>query len=74
MGDLAGRPGFLAVVPNEYLSAGPQSVFDTIGIEQAAHDSTEDVPTVHERQCLVHAADIFYDKTLILVRRLVIPA
>ena len=72
MRDLAGCPGFLVVVPNEYLSAGSQSLFDTIGIEQAAYDSTEDVPAVHERQRLVHAANIFYHETLIFVRRLII--
>ena len=70
MCDLTGRPGFLGVVPNEDLGAGSQSVCHAVGIEQARHDPTEDVPTVDERQCLAHSANIFYDETPIFVRRL----
>ena len=70
MRDLAGGPGLLAVVPNEDLGAGLQSVFDTIGIEQARHDTAEDVSAVYERQCLAHPANIFYHEPLIFVRRL----
>ena len=47
--DLAGGPGLLAVVPKEDFGAGLQSVFDTIGIEQAAHDPAGDVSAIYQR-------------------------
>ena len=71
MRDLAGRPGLIAMVPNEDLSAGSQGVFNATGIEQTAHDSAEYVPAVKQRQCLAHPANIFYHEALIFVRRLI---
>ena len=66
--DLAGRSCFLVVVPNEDLGPGLYRVFDTIRIEQAAHDPAEDVPAVDERQILTRRANLFDNKTLVFLR------
>ena len=67
---LARRSGFRVVVTNEDFGPGVQGLFDTLRVEEAAHDPAENVSAVNDRHHLVDHAHVVYHETLIVVRRL----
>lgn len=74
MRDLPWCPGLLIVVTNEDFGSGSYCIFDTIGIKEAAHDPAENMPAIHERQCLAGYSNFFYGEPSIFVRREIIRA